>query len=192
MSLSGLKIGFGLCGSFCTFEKAFKSAENLVKAGADVIPIMSFNASGISTRFGSAETNCKRLEDICSHDIINSIEGAEPIGPKKMLDILVVAPCTANTLAKLALGITDTPITMAVKSHLRNSRNVLLGVSTNDALSNSAESIGKLFSRKHFYFIPMGQDDYKNKPFSLVCDFERTYEAAISALQNEQIQPLFI
>ncbi|MDO5125709.1 MAG: dipicolinate synthase subunit B [Ruminococcus sp.] len=190
MSLSGLKIGFGLCGSFCTFEKAFKSAENLVKAGADVIPIMSFNASGISTRFGSAETNCKRLEDICSHDIINSIEGAEPIGPKKMLDILVVAPCTANTLAKLALGITDTPITMAVKSHLRNGRPVVIAISTNDALAGCAKNIGMLQNYKNYYFVPYSQDNFSQKPNSIVADFDKIPEAITAALNSIQLQPI--
>lgn len=141
MSLSGLKIGFGMCGSFCTFEKAFQAAETLSRTGADIIPIMSFNASNISTRFGTAEQNRTKLKTICGHDIIDSIEAAEPIGPKKLLDILVVAPCTANTLAKLALGITDTPVTMAVKSHLRNSKPVVIAVSTNDALAGCAKTL---------------------------------------------------
>ncbi|MBQ1967943.1 MAG: dipicolinate synthase subunit B [Clostridia bacterium] len=187
-----LTFGYALTGSFCTFERSLKQMEYLVSKGVEVCPIMSFNAKNTDTRFGNGEDFCRRIKEITGNEVIDSLVTAEPVGPKKMFDLLIVSPCTGTTLAKLSKGIYDTPVTLAVKSHLRNSRNVLLGVSTNDALSNSAESIGKLFSRKHFYFIPMGQDDYKNKPFSLVCDFERTYEAAISALQNEQIQPLFI
>lgn len=190
MSLSGLKIGFGICGSFCTFEKAFKAADSLAGTGADVIPIMSFNASSISTRFGSAEANCKKLKDICGHDIIDSIEGAEPIGPKKLLDILVVAPCTANTLAKLALGITDTPVTMAVKSHLRNGRPVVIAVSTNDALAGCAKNIGMLQNYKNYYFVPYSQDNSQNKPNSIIADFNKIPQAIEAALEGRQLQPI--
>lgn len=191
MSLSGLKIGFGICGSFCTFEKAFKAAETLVEMGADVIPIMSFNASGISTRFGTAEENRIKFKDICGHDIIDSIEGAEPIGPKKMLDILVVAPCTANTIAKLALGITDTPVTMAVKSHLRNGRPVVIAISTNDALAGCAKNIGLLQNYKNYFFVPYSQDSFSSKPNSIVADFSQIPATIEKAMDGRQIQPIF-
>lgn len=190
MSLSGLKIGFGMCGSFCTFEKAFQAAETLSRTGADIIPIMSFNASNISTRFGTAEQNRTKLKDICGHDIIDSIEAAEPIGPKKMLDILVVAPCTANTLAKLALGITDTPVTMAVKSHLRNSKPVVIAVSTNDALAGCAKNIGMLQNYKNYYFVPYSQDNFRSKPNSIVADFSKISETIEAAIEGRQLQPI--
>lgn len=190
MSLSGLKIGFGMCGSFCTFEKAFQAAEILSRTGADIIPIMSFNASNISTRFGTAEQNRTKLKDICGHDIIDSIEAAEPIGPKKLLDILVVAPCTANTLAKLALGITDTPVTMAVKSHLRNSKPVVIAVSTNDALAGCAKNIGMLQNYKNYYFVPYSQDNFQSKPNSIVSDFSKIPETIEAAIEGRQLQPI--
>lgn len=190
MSLSGLKIGFGMCGSFCTFEKAFQAAETLSRTGADIIPIMSFNASNISTRFGTAEQNRTKLKDICGHDIIDSIEAAEPIGPKKLLDILVVAPCTANTLAKLALGITDTPVTMAVKSHLRNSKPVVIAVSTNDALAGCAKNIGMLQNYKNYYFVPYSQDNFQSKPNSIVSDFSKIPETIEAAIEGRQLQPI--
>ena len=140
MSLDGIRIGFCMTGSFCTFEKAFAAAERLVQQGAKLVPIMSFNAASISTRFGTAEENIKRLETIAGRKVIRTIEEAEPIGPKKMCDIMVVAPCTSNTAAKLALGLTDTPATMAVKSHLRNARPVVIAISTNDALAGCAKN----------------------------------------------------
>lgn len=190
MSLSGVKIGFGVCGSFCTFEKAFTEAKRLAEQGAELFPVMSFNASGISTRFGTAEENIEKLENICKRKIIDSIEGAEPIGPQKMFDILVVAPCTANTLAKLALGICDTPVTMAVKSHLRNGRPVVIAVSTNDALAGCAKNIGILQNYKNYYFVPYSQDNYKAKPNSLVADFSQISETIEQALEGRQIQPI--
>lgn len=190
VDLSGIKIGFAVCGSFCTFEKAFKQAEELVKMGAEVTPIMSFNANIISTRFGTAEENNKKLREICGKDIISTIEGAEPIGPKKMFDVLTVAPCTGNTLAKLAMSIIDTPVTMAVKSHIRNARPVVIAVSTNDALSGSAKNIGALMNYRNFYFVPIRQDDCLKKPTSIVADFEMLPKAIESALSGKQIQPL--
>ena len=190
MSLSGIKIGFGLCGSFCTFKKAFSSAEELVKDRAELFPIMSFNAAGISTRFGSAEENRKKIEGICNHKLIDTIEAAEPIGPEKMFDVLVVAPCTANTLAKLALGICDTPVTMAVKSHLRNGRPVVLAVSTNDGLAGCAKNIAMLQNYKNYYFVPYSQDNYQGKPNSLVADFTQVEKTVEYALAGKQIQPI--
>ena len=187
-----LKVGFALTGSFCTFEKAICQIEYFVTQGADVLPIMSFNAYDIDTRFGEAETFRNRIESITGNKIIASIKDAEPIGPKNLIDIMVVLPCTGNTLAKLAQGIYDTPVTLAVKSHLRNQKSVVIGVSTNDALSNTAKNIGVLLNYKHYYFIPMTQDDPDKKPFSIVCDFGRAYETVEYALQGKQIEPIII
>ncbi|MDO4945559.1 MAG: dipicolinate synthase subunit B [Ruminococcus sp.] len=190
MSLEGVKIGFGLSGSFCTFDKAFEAAQSLADKGAELIPVMSFNAASLSTRFGTAEENIRKLEDIAKRRVIKTIEEAEPIGPKKLCDIMIVAPCTANTLAKLALGITDSPLTMAVKSHLRNGRPVVIAVSTNDALAGCAKNIGILQNYKHYYFVPYSQDNYAAKPNSIVADFTLIGETAENALQGRQIQPL--
>ncbi len=187
-----LCFGYALTGSFCTFEKAFSEIEKLISKGIDLTVIMSFNAYNISTRFGKSEEFIKRAEDLTGKKVIASIEGAEPIGPKKMFDLLIVAPCTGNTLAKLANGIYDTPVTLAVKSHLRNQRPVLLGVSSNDSLSSSAKNIGALLNYKNYYFVPMRQDDFEKKPFSVVCDFEKIHEAAMNALEGKQLQPLLI
>lgn len=190
MSLEGVKIGFGLSGSFCTFKKAFKAAQSLADEGAELIPVMSFNAASLSTRFGTAEENIQKFEDIAKRRVIKTIEEAEPIGPKKLCDIMVVAPCTANTLAKLALGITDSPLTMAVKSHLRNGRPVVIAISTNDALAGCAKNIGILQNYKHYYFVPYSQDNYEAKPNSIVADFTLIGETIESALEGKQIQPL--
>ncbi len=189
-TLEGLKIGFCVTGSFCTFEKAFATVSQLVSTKALVTPIMSFNASSIDTRFGKAQEHINKLEDFTGKKVIKTIEDAEPIGPKKLHDILVVAPCTANTLAKLALGITDTPVTMAVKSHIRNSRPVLIAISTNDALAAAAKNIGALQNYKNYYFVPYAQDDYYNKPYSIVARFELIPEAIIKAMNGVQIQPI--
>lgn len=160
--------------------------------GADITVIMSFNASTLDTRFGTAQENIRTAENISGKKIISSIPQAEPIGPKKMFDLIIVAPCTGNTLAKLASGITDTPVTMAVKSHLRNNRPVLIAVSSNDALSASAKNIGVLMNKKNIYISPFGQDDFLKKPSSAVADFSRIPEAALCALNGEQIQPILI
>ncbi len=187
-----LTYGYALTGSFCTFEKSIKQMEKLVDEGINIIPIMSFNAYNHDTRFGKADDFHARIESICKNKIISTITEAEPIGPKKLLDLLIVSPCSGNTLAKLALGIYDTPVTLAVKSHLRNKRPVLIGVSSNDSLSSSAKNIGQLLNFKHFYFIPMMQDDPFKKPFSIVCDFEKTSLAAKYALKEEQIEPILL
>lgn len=184
-------IGFALCGSFCTFKKAISEMKNLVEKGYDVIPIMSYNAASIDTRFGKAKDFVKEIEDITGKKIIDSITLAEPIGPKKMCDLLVVCPCTGNTLAKMSCGITDTPVTMAAKSHLRIGRPVLLCIATNDGLSSSAPNIAKLFNTKNIYFVPMSQDDPVNKPNSLVAHFELLDGCVEKALQYQQMQPVF-
>ncbi len=187
--MSKIKIGYALTGSFCTFEKSFAAMKSLVSLGYDLTPIASFNAYNLSTRFGSCEENREKMREICKKEIIRTVEEAEPIGPKKMFDLLIVAPCTSNTLAKLACGINDTPVTMAVKSHLRNSRPVLIAVSTNDALSAAAKNIGALQNFKGYYFVPYRQDDILKKPMSMVADFGLIPQAAEAALEFTQLQP---
>lgn len=192
MSLEGKKIGLVLTGSFCTFERVFHAAEELVKLGAEVTPIMSSNAASIKSRFGTPEEFIRRLAEITGRDVIKTIEDAEPIGPKKLFDLVAVAPCTGNTLAKLAHGITDTPATMAVKSHVRNGRPVLIAVSTNDGLAAAAKNIGTLQNYRNFYFVPYRQDDAEGKPSSTVADFAKLPEAADAALQGRQLQPTLL
>ncbi len=184
------RIGFAMTGSFCTFRPAFETAEALVSAGYDLTPIMSFNAYNLSTRFGKAEENRAKLETITGKEIIHTIESAEPIGPKRLFDLIVICPCTSNTIAKLSNGVNDTPVTMAVKSHLRNQRPVVIAVSTNDALSNAAKNIGILESMKHYYFVPYRQDDYILKPFSMVADFSKIQRTIELALSEIQVQPM--
>ncbi len=188
--LGGLKVGYAMCGSFCTFEKSFAAAQRLTELGCELIPIMSFNASSISSRFGSSEENTAKLESICGRKIISSIEAAEPIGPKKLLDILVVSPCTGNTAAKLATGVTDTPVTMAVKSHIRNGRPVVLAIATNDALGAAAKNIGFLQNCRNFFFVPYGQDDFEHKPNSMIAHFELIPDSICAALEGRQMQPV--
>ena len=190
--LHGVKIGAAVCGSFCTFRDAFAAVQRLKELGAEIIPIMSFNAASLSTRFGKAEDNVKLLESIAERSVINTIEDAEPIGPKKMTDIMLLPNCTGNTLAKLAMSITDSPVTMAVKSHLRGGRPVLVNVATNDALAGTAKNIGALMNLKHYYFVPLRQDDCDRKPTSVVGNFDMIPQAVISALDGKQIQPFFM
>lgn len=192
MDLSGITAGFALTGSFCTFSAVLPEIENLKLSGAKILPIMSHTAATTDTRFGTAESFRRRIEAITGSEIITTVEKAEPIGPGKLLDILIVAPCTGNTLAKIASGIADTSVTMAVKSHLRNGRPVLLAVSTNDGLAGAAKNIGHLLSRKHIFFVPFGQDDPDRKPASLVADMQNIVPAAGAALLHRQMQPLLI
>lgn len=184
-------IGFAMCGSFCTFSKAFPQMQKLVDMGYKVLPIMSQNAYSTDTRFGMAEEMVKKAEEITGEKVLHTSVQTEPIGPKKMCDLLVIAPCTGNTLAKLSLGVTDTSVTMAAKSHLRILRPVLLCIATNDALGASAQNIGRLLNTKNIYFVPMKQDDCIKKPNSLVADFEKIPECVECALNKEQIQPVF-
>lgn len=188
--MNNITAGFALCGSFCTFDKATEQIINLKSKGWDIHPIMSFNAYSTNTRFGKAQEHIKRIEEICGRKIISTIEDAEPIGPQKKLDILIIEPCTGNTLAKLANGITDTPVTLAAKAHMRNEKPLLIAVSTNDALSGSASNIGRLMNNKHVYFVPLRQDDCSKKPRSVVADFSKTYESALEAVNGHQIQPI--
>ena len=187
-----MKIGYCLTGSFCTFGKAIKVIEELVNKGHEVTPIMSENAYNTDTRFAKAIDIQNKLIEITGNSIIHTIEKAEPIGPKKMIDILIIEPCTGNTLAKLANGINDTPVTLAAKSHIRNGGAVLLAVSTIDALGAAAANIGRLLNTKHIYFVPMRQDDHIKKPNSIVADFSKTYDAAVTALSGVQLEPLLL
>jgi dipicolinate synthase subunit B len=184
-----MNIGFAMCGSFCTFARIFPVLEALASQHT-VTPIFSQTVCNTNSRFGTAEEFMTRVEQICGQKVLCGIPQVEPIGPKKLLDALVIAPCTGNTLAKLAHGIADGPVTMATKSHLRNGRPVLLGISTNDGLSSAAENIGRLLNRKHFYFVPFGQDDPEEKPCSLVAEFEKLPQALEMALIGMQLQPL--
>lgn len=189
---NSIRVGFALTGSFCTFERIFEVMKQLVDQGYDITPILSENAGSIDTRFGKAEDVRKTLETICKKPILDSITTCEPIGPKSMFDVLVVAPCTGNTISKLAHAITDTAVTMAVKSHLRCNRPVVLGISTNDALSGSASNIGTLLNRRHYYFVPFGQDNPTSKPCSLVAHMEKIADTIDMALDGEQIQPIIV
>lgn len=184
-----MNIGFALCGSFCTFQKVLPVMRELAEEH-DLIPIMSFHAYATDTRFGKAEDINNEIREICGKEIINTISGAEPIGPKKLLDALIIEPCTGNTLAKLACGIADTPVTLAAKSHLRNGRPLIIAVSTNDALAGAAKNIGALQNYKNVYFVPYSQDDSENKPTSLVAHFEKTKAALEAAVNGKQLQPL--
>ena len=188
--LRGVRIGCAMTGSFCTFKRVFTAWRELKSAGAELVPIMSFNAASMDTRFYPAAEAIAEFEEICGREVLRTIPQVEPIGPKKLIDLLVIAPCTGNTLAKLANGITDTPAALAAKSHLRNGRPVLLAVSTNDALGASAQNIGRLLNAKNIYFVPFSQDDPEHKPNSAVAHFDKLPEAADLALQNRQIQPI--
>lgn len=182
-----MKIGYCLTGSFCTFKKSIAALEEIVSAGHSVTPIMSENAYSTDTRFGDANDIQNELINITGNSIIHTIKDAEPIGPKKMFDVLCVAPCTGNTLAKLSNGITDTCVTMAVKSHIRNARPVVIGVSTNDALGAAAKNIGILMNYKNYYFVPLGMDDCINKPKSMVCDFTKLLHTIELAYEGKEV-----
>ena len=186
-----MNIGFAMCGSFCTYKQVFPAMEALTK-NHNVIPIFSRSAYTIDSRFGTAKEHIAKAERICNNTVLHTIEQVEPIGPKKILDALIIAPCTGNTLAKLANGIADTSVTMAAKSHLRNGRPVIVAVSTNDGLAGAAQNIGKLMSRKHFYFVPFGQDAPIEKPASLVAAFRKIPLTLEEALAGRQLQPVLL
>ena len=186
-----MTVGFAMCGSFCTFSQVFPIMELLAKEHT-LIPILSPAACSIDSRFGSAQSHIQKASEICGTAPLTGIAQVEPIGPKKLLDALVIAPCTGNTLAKLAHSIADTSVTMAAKSHLRNGRPVIVAVSTNDALAGAAENIGKLLSRKHYYFVPFRQDDAVNKPTSMVADFSKIPQALNAAIEGRQLQPILL
>ena len=187
-----IRLAFCLTGSFCTFEKAFVQMEKLVSLGYEVLPVFSYHAASLDTRFGKANGHLARARQISGHEPILTIQDAEPLGPKDMTDILLVCPCTGNTLSKLALSITDTPVTMAVKSHLRAEKPVVLCPATNDALRGSAKNIGALLNGKNCYFVPFRQDNPKKKPASLVADFDCVPQALEAALHGSQLQPVLV
>ena len=192
MDLKDKKIGFTLTGSFCTFQKVIPKMKEIKKLGAEIIPIMSFSSYNLDTKFGKAKDFIEEIENITGKEIIHTIQGAEPIGPKKMTDIMIIAPCSGNTMAKLAYDIIDTPATMAAKSHLRNNRPLVIAPSTNNGLSGNAENIGKLLNRKNYYFVPFRQDNPITKPRSIVFDAEYIIKSIEYALDGEQISPILI
>ena len=182
--------GFSMCGSFCTFSQAIQEMRGLAARGIKLLPVMSGNAYSTDTRFGKAAAFIWEVEDLCGRPVLHTIVETEPIGPKRLVDLMVVAPCTGNTLAKLANGVTDTSVTMAVKSCLRIGLPVVLALASNDALAASAPNIGRLLNTKHVYFVPMRQDDPEKKPCSLVADFPQLYLTCEAALRGEQLQPV--
>ncbi len=186
-----MQIGFAMCGSFCTYAQVFPVMEALA-ADHHIFPILSPASSTTDSRFGTAAEHIRRAAEICGRAPLTTLNQVEPIGPRKLLDALIIAPCTGNTLAKLATGIADTAVTMAAKSHLRNGRPVILAISTNDALAAAAENIGKLLARKHYYFVPFGQDDPGEKPTSMIADFTRLPETLDAALKGRQLQPMIL
>lgn len=191
MNFEGLNIGYALTGSFCTFEESIEQIKELVLLKANVFPVFSFNSQNINSRFGKAENFMKEVEEITGNKIIKTIEQAEPIGPKNNLNIFIVAPCTGNTLAKMNLGICDTPVLMAVKAHIRNNKPVVIAISTNDALGTNLENVAGIINKKNIYLVPFGQDDYIKKPKSMVAHFKDIKNTIIEALEGKQIQPIF-
>lgn len=188
--LSKCNIGFGVTGSFCTFDKILSQIKNLKDEGGNITPIFSFNTINMNTRFFSSKEFIKSVEDITGNTGFKTIQEAEQVGPNKLFDIMIIAPCTGNTLAKLAAGISDTPVLMAAKAHLRNERPLVIGISTNDGLGLNFSNIGKLMNIKNIYFLPFGQDNYDNKPNSLIAYFDKLIPALESSLLNKQIQPV--
>ncbi len=190
--LSGCNIGFAVTGSFCTFDKIKPQIKLLKDEGANVIPVFSYNAFNFDTRFAKADDFVRDIKEITGHQGINTIQQAEPVGPKKLFDIMVIAPCTGNTAAKLVNGITDTPVLMAAKAHMRNNRPLVIAISTNDALGINFQNIGKLMIMKNIFFVPFGQDDYEKKPNSMVADLSQIKPTIIKALQGTQIEPVIL
>ena len=192
MEVKGKKIGFVLTGSFCTFSKVIPKIKDLKALGADIVPIMSDNSYGLDTKFGKAKDIIKQIEDITEKEIIHTIQDAEPIGPKHLTDIMIVAPASGNTIAKLAIDIIDTPAVMAVKSHLRNNLPVVIAPSTNNGLGAAAVNIGALLNRRNFYFVPFKQDNPITKPRSIVFDCNYIVKTIECALDGEQIEPIIL
>lgn len=184
-------IGYAFCGSFCTLEKSLSVLELLVRSGREVLPIMSERTYETTTRFFDKEELRRRVEEITGNSIIHTVKDAEPLGPQRPLEGLIISPCTGNTLAKLAAGITDTTVTMAAKAHLRCDRTLLIALASNDAMSQNLGNISKLLLRKSVYFVPLSQDAPTSKPHSLVADFSRIPEAYDAAQRGEQLRPLF-
>jgi dipicolinate synthase subunit B len=185
-------IGFAMCGSYCTHKYALEQMKLLVQNGYDILPVMSENVYSTDTRFGRARELTDQVEGICGRSVIHTIVGAEPIGPQMKLDAMIICPCTGNTLAKMASGITDTSVTMAAKAHLRSDRPLVLALASNDALSANLKNIGTLLCRKNVYFVPMRQDDPERKPHSLVADFTLLSQTLAEAMKGRQLQPIFL
>ncbi|MBE6587261.1 MAG: dipicolinate synthase subunit B [Ruminococcaceae bacterium] len=185
-------IGYAFCGSFCTHKESLRALERLCALGEDVVPIMSENVYTTDTRFGKAADLIKRVEELCGRKVIHTIRDSEPLGPAMPLDLLIIAPCTGNTLAKIALGITDTAVCMSAKAHLRQNRNLLIALASNDAMSANLRNIGTLLNRKNIFFVPMRQDDVQKKPHSLVADFSLLEKSYRDVINNTQPRPLFI
>lgn len=190
--LHGIRLGFAVCGSFCNAANALKAAEACVRDGAELLPIVSEHFASMKTRFGAPEAFLEPLTALGGGRLIRTIQDAEPIGPKNMTDVLAVCPCTGNLLAKLAAGITDNTVTMAVKSHLRGGKPVIVCISTNDGLAASARNLGDLLNRRHYYFVPFRQDDPRRKPASLVADYALLPETVAAAVQGAQLQPVLL
>ena len=187
-----VRVGFAFCGSFCTYSEVMPALERARARYGDVTPIVSEKSAGTDSRFGPAHEFLREMERICDRRVIDSIPKAEPIGPQKLLDVLVIAPCTGSTLARLANGFSDTAVTMAAKAMWRNGRPVVIAVSTNDGLGASAKNIGLLMEKKHVFFVPYRQDDPVGKPTSLVADFSRINDAVDGALEGRQVQPVLL
>ncbi len=192
MTLSGKKIGVALTGSYCTFDTVFPQIERLVQDNNEVTTIFSDRAQVTDTRFGKADDFLKKAKTITGNDPILTIVEAEKIGPKSLFDIVIIAPCTGNTMAKLANAITDSPVLMAAKSQLRNNKPIVLAMATNDALSNNLKNIGLLLGAKNIYFVPFGQDNYKSKPYSMVAHFDYMIPTLEEALEGKQLQPIIM
>ena len=192
MNLEDKKIGYAFTGSFCTFRKSIEALKKVIEAGGLVTPIMSFNSYYMDTKFGKSDDFIKEIEEITGNKIIHTIQDAEPIGPKKLFDILIIAPCSGNTISKLANDIIDTPVTMATKSHLRNERPVVIAISTNNGLAGNAMNFGKLLNTRNYYFVPFKQDNPITKPRSIVFDPEYIVKTLEYALDKEQIQPILL
>ncbi len=184
-------IGYAFCGSFCTHGVALRELRNLREAGYEVLPIMSEAVWSTDTRFGTAKALREEVQSICGREIVHTVVDAEPLGPSVRLEALVISPCTGNTLAKLANGITDTAVCMAAKAHLRSDRPLVISLASNDALSANLKNIATLLSRKHIYFVPMNQDDPEKKPHSLVADFSRLGDTLHAAMEGRQFRRLF-
>ncbi len=185
-------IGFALCGSYCTHKKAIEELCGLLESGYEVLPIVSENVYATDTRFGRAEDRNRELRELCGRDVVHTVVDAEPLGPKISLEAMIICPCTGNTLAKLAQGISDTAVTMAAKAHLRSDRPLIIALASNDALSANLKNIANMLNRKHVYFVPMFEDDPEKKPHSLIADFSLTRQTLAKALEGKQIQKIFM
>ena len=190
--MQAIRVGFAVCGSFCTHAKAMEALEQTVARFGEITPIVSERVAATDTRFGAAHDLMREMERICDRRVIDSVAKAEPLGPKRLLDVLVICPCTGSTLAKLAAGVTDTSVTMAAKAHLRNGRPLVVALSTNDALAASARNIGELMARRNVYLVPFRQDDPAGKPASAVSDFSLVPDTIAAALEGRQLQPVLL